>query len=190
MPYDGNDPQYENLYHPKAKPGDTGWLTTDTQWHRQWFDSIKEVIDNNHPDLLYSDSGLPFGTVGASMVAHYYNQDMKKNGGKLEAVYNCKQASDGRWVQDLERGVMDGINPYPWQTDTSIGDWYYSTGQKYKSSADVVKLLVDIVSKNGNLLINVVQTPEGDLEPDMLTTLEEIGAWIAMNGGGIYATRP
>lgn len=94
------------------------------------------------------------------------------------------------WVQDVERGVLDSISPFPWQTDTSIGDWFYRTGQKYKSSTEVIQMLVDIVSKNGNLLINVVQTPEGDLEPDMLTIIDEIGSWIAVNGEGIYGSRP
>jgi alpha-L-fucosidase len=94
------------------------------------------------------------------------------------------------WVQDLERGVQDSISPYPWQTDTSIGDWFYRTGQTYKSGTDIIRMLVDIVSKNGNLLINIVQTPEGDLEPDMLNTLDEIGKWTAANGEGIYGSRP
>ena len=93
-------------------------------------------------------------------------------------------------MQDLERGVKDEINAEPWQTDTSIGDWFYRTGQKYKTSADIVQMLVDIVSKNGNLLINMVQTPEGELEPDVLKTVEEIGDWTAVNGEGIYGTRP
>jgi alpha-L-fucosidase len=148
------------------------------------------LIDNYQPDLLYSDSPLPFGDVGRSLLAHYYNQDMAKNDGRLEAVYTCKQLSEGKWVRDIERGVAEGISPEPWQTDTSIGDWYYRTGQKYKSAKEIVQMLTDIVSKNGNLLINIVQTPEGDLEPDMLKTLNEIGDWIAVNGEGIYATRP
>jgi alpha-L-fucosidase len=190
IPYDGNDPQYEDLYHAKAAPDDRGWLTKNPVWQREWFDSIKELVDNYQPDLLYSDSPLPFGDVGRSMLAHFYNQDMAKNGGKLEAVYNCKQESGGKWVRDIERGVADGISPEPWQTDTSIGDWFYRTGQKYKTSAEIVQMLTDIVSKNGNLLINIVQTPEGDLEPDMLKTLDDIAAWIKVNGEGIYATRP
>jgi len=190
VPYDGNDPQYQDLYHPKAAPGDKGWLSTNPAWHKEWFHSIKELIDGYHPDLLYSDSGMPFDDVGRSMIAHLYNTDIAKNGGKLEAVYNCKQASEGKWVQDLERGVKDSINPEPWQTDTSIGDWFYRTGQKYKTATEVIQMLVDIVSKNGNLLINVVQTPEGDLEPDMLATLDDIAAWTAVNGEGIYGTRP
>ena len=190
VPYDGNDPQYQDLYHTKAEPGDTGWLTKNPAWHREWFNDVKELIDNYHPDLLYSDSGLPFGDVGRSMLAHYYNDNAARHGGQVEAVYNCKQPSEGKWVQDLERGVKDGINPEPWQTDTSIGDWFYRTGQKYKTSADIVQMLVDIVSKNGNLLINMVQTPEGELEPDVLKTVEEIGDWTAVNGEGIYGSRP
>ncbi|MGH2564470.1 MAG: alpha-L-fucosidase, partial [Ginsengibacter sp.] len=105
-------------------------------------------------------------------------------------VYTCKESSDGMWVQDLERGVQDSISRFPWQTDTSIGDWFYRTGQKYKTATDVVQMLVDIVSKNGNLLINIVQTPEGDLEPDVMKIVEEIGRWTSVNGEGIYGSRP
>ena len=139
---------------------------------------------------MYSDSALPFGDVGRGMLAHFYNDSAAHHDGKVQAVYNCKQPSEGKWVQDLERAVKDEINPQPWQTDTSIGDWFYRTGQNYKSAADIVQMLADIVSKNGNLLINIVQTPEGDLEPDILKTLDEIGHWIAINGEGIYGTRP
>ena len=190
VPYDGNDPQYEDLYHTKGDPADHGWLTKNTAWHREWFNDVRELVDLYHPDLLYSDSPLPFGDVGRSMLANYYNDNAARHGGKVEAVYNCKEPSGGKWVQDLERGVKDEISPQPWQTDTSIGDWFYRTGQKYKTSADIIQMLVDIVSKNGNLLINIVQTPEGDLEPDMLKTLDEIGTWTAQNGEGIYGTRP
>ena len=190
VPYDGNDPQYQDLYHKKADPGDTNWLSNNPEWQKKWNAEIRELIDLYHPDLLYSDSKLPFGDVGRNMIAHFYNSNEAFNGGKLTAVYNCKEPSDGRFVQDIERGVKDDISPYPWQTDTSIGDWFYSTGQKYKTAAEVTSMLCDIVSKNGNLLINVVQTPEGDLEPDVLEIVDGIGKWTALNGEGIYATRP
>ncbi|MDD4968137.1 MAG: alpha-L-fucosidase [Paludibacter sp.] len=190
VPYDGNDPQYEDLYHAKAEPGDNGWLTINPVWQKEWFNCIEELIDRYHPDFLYSDSKLPFENTGRSMIAHYYNQDMKKNNGKLEAVYTCKEPSNGRFAQDVERGVLDSISEFPWQTDTSIGDWYYRTGQKYKTSDEVIQMLVDIVSKNGNLLLNVVQTPEGDLEPDVLNILEKIADWTKVNGEAIYGTRP
>ncbi|MGF7082875.1 alpha-L-fucosidase [Mucilaginibacter sp. UYCu711] len=190
VPYDGADPQYADLYHTKAAPEDKAWLTTNTDYMKEWYANIKELVDTYHPDLLYSDSGLPFGDVGRSMLANFYNGNYAFHNGSPTAIYNCKQGSDGKWVQDLERGVQGDINPYPWQTDTSIGDWYYQTGQKYKTGTEVIQMLVDIVSKNGNLLINVVQTPEGDLEPDVLKIVEDIAAWMPSNGKGIYGTRP
>ena len=190
IPYDGNDPQYFDLYHTKADAGDKGWLSTNPNWHREWYNSIKELIDNYHPDLLYSDSKLPFEDAGRSMLAHFYNDNLAYHKGNFTAVYTCKEASRGMWVQDLERGVQDSISPFPWQTDTSIGDWFYRTGQKYKTATEIIQMLVDIVSKNGNLLINIVQTPEGDLEPDIMGTLDEISKWTAANGEGIYGSRP
>ncbi len=191
IPYDGANPEFQDLYHPPAAPDDKGWLTKDTTFHKRWLACITELIDMYKPDLLYSDSELPFGETGRTMLAHFYNQDIIKNNGKLEAVYTCKHlVSEGRWVRDIERGAMDTISADPWQTDTSIGDWYYRTGQRYMTGTQVIQMLVDIVSKNGNLLLNVVQTPEGDLEQDVLDILEEIAAWIEVNGEGIYGTRP
>jgi len=190
IPYDGANPIYSDLYHAKAQSDDKDWLTNNLVFQVEWFSCIRELIDNYHPDLLYSDSQMPFEDVGRSLIAHYYNQDIALHNGKPGVVYTCKQVSGGKWVEDVERGIKDTVSEYPWQTDTSIGDWYYRTGQKYKTGNEVVQMLVDIVSKNGNLLINVVQTPEGDLEPDMLQILNEIGVWTAANGEGIYGSRP
>jgi alpha-L-fucosidase len=190
VPYDGANPVYQDLYHAATTADDKGWLTNNLVFQIEWFSSIKELIDNYHPDLLYSDSKMPFEDIGRSLVAHYYNQNANGNNGIPEVVYTCKESSGGKWVEDVERGVKDTGSKFPWQTDTSIGDWYYRTGQKYKTANEVVQMLVDIVSKNGNLLINVVQTPEGDLEPDMLQILEGIGVWTAASGEGIYGTRP
>jgi alpha-L-fucosidase len=190
IPYDGTNPEYQDLYHPKAAADDKGWLSKNLDWQKEWLASVTELIDNYHPDLLYSDSGFPFDSIGREMVAHYYNSSILTNKNRVDVVYNCKQASKGMWVQDVERGVMDSISLFPWQTDTSIGDWYYRDGQKYKTSEEVIGMLVDIVSKNGNLLLNIVQTPEGDVEPDLIKSLEEIAAWIKVNGDGVYGTRP
>ena len=87
--------------------------TKNPAWHREWFNDVMELIDNYHPDLLYSDSGLPFGDVGRRMLANYYNDSAARHGGQVQAVYNCKQSSGGKWVQDLERGVMDKVDPDP-----------------------------------------------------------------------------
>jgi alpha-L-fucosidase len=190
VPYDGADPKYSDLYHQKATPDDNKWLTNNLVFQVEWFSMIKELIDNYHPDLLYSDSQMPFGDIGRSLVAHYYNQGVPEGADAPQVVYTCKQYSGGKWVEDVERGIKDTASIYPWQTDTSIGDWYYMTGQKYKTATEVIQMLVDIVSKNGNLLLNVVQTPEGDLEPDMLQILEGIAAWTSVNGEGIYSSRP
>jgi alpha-L-fucosidase len=110
-------------------------------------------------------------------------------------VYNHKDIGSGEFlrkagVQDVERGVMEGINPHPWQTDTSIGDWFYSEGYKYKKTADVVYMLADIVSKNGNLLLNVVQYADGSLPPECQQFVAEMAGWMKVNGDAIYGTRP
>jgi alpha-L-fucosidase len=191
VPYDGADPKYEDLYHFPAEPGDTGWYSTNPRWQHMWFDEIKELVDNYHPDLLYTDGGVPFGNeVGRSLIAHLYNTDAQRRGGKPQVVYTCKQKSEGRWVEDLERGVMPGVNPYPWQTDTSIGDWFYNRNWKFRPVSWTVHMLVDIVSKNGNLLLNVVQRPDGSLDPEVEQMLHEMAGWIALNGEAIYGTRP
>ncbi len=191
VPYDGADPQYQDLYHFPADPNDKGWYSTNPKWQQQWFDRIKELVDNYQPDLLYTDGGVPFGNeVGRSMIAHLYNADMKRHDGKLEAIYTCKQKSEGRWIEDLERGVMPKINPDPWQTDTSIGDWYYDRNYKFRPVSWTIHMLADIVAKNGNLLLNVVQRPDGSLDPEVEQSLEALAAWNAVNGEAIFGTRP
>jgi alpha-L-fucosidase len=190
VPYDGADPKYQDLYHFPAKPGDTGWYSKDPRWQQQWFERIKELVDNYHPDLLYTDGGVPFGNeVGLSLIAHLYNADAARNA-RMEVVYTCKQKSEGRWIEDLERGVMPKINPDPWQTDTSIGDWYYNKNWKFRPVSWTIHMLADIVAKNGNLLLNVVQRPDGSLDPEVEEMLGQMAAWIAVHGEAIYGTRP
>jgi alpha-L-fucosidase len=191
VPYDGADPKLQDLYHFPARPDDKAWYSKDPRWHKQWFEEIRELVDLYHPDLLYTDGGVPFGNeTGLGLIAHYYNTDAAARGGKTEAVYNCKQRSEGRWVEDLERGVMPRINPDPWQTDTSIGDWYYNKNWKFRPVSWTIHMLVDIVSKNGNLLLNVVQRPDGSLDPEVEEALEQLATWIAVHGEAIYETRP
>jgi alpha-L-fucosidase len=187
--YDGANPEYQDLYHEKAAPDDLSWLTNNPVWQRDWFDRIQELVDRYHPDLLYSDSELPFGHVGKSLLAHYYNAALKHN--KKGVVYNCKlRDSEGRWVKDYELGSAEGISLYPWQTDTPVGDWFFKPVDNYKTSTEVIQMLVDIVSKNGNLLLDVAQTPEGSLDDHLVKVLEEIGDWMQVNGEAIYGTRP
>jgi alpha-L-fucosidase len=191
VPYDGADSRYWDLYHFPAAPGDTAWYSNNPRWQQMWFDEIKELVDGYHPDLLYTDGGVPFGNeVGRSLIAHLYNGDARDHRGRAQVVYTCKQKSEGRWVEDLERGVMPGINPNPWQTDTSIGDWFYNRNWHFRPVNWTIHMLVDIVSKNGNLLLNVVQRPDGSLDPEVEQMLHEMADWIAVNGEAIYGTRP
>jgi alpha-L-fucosidase len=191
VPYDGANSNYWDLYHFPAEAGDTEWYSKNPRWQQEWFNEIKELVDNYHPDLLYSDGGVAFGNeVGLSQIANLYNDSIQRHHGKLMAVYNCKQPSDGRWVQDYERGVNGGISPYPWQTDTSIGDWFYNRHWKYQPVSWTVHMLVDITSKNGNLLLNVVLRPDGSLDPEVETMLHQLADWTAVNGEAIFGTRP
>jgi alpha-L-fucosidase len=189
VPYDGANPEYWDLYHEPSKPGDGGWLTNDPKRQRDWYDRIKELVDNYLPDLLYSDSAMPFGDVGRSLIAHYYNQDATQKKAK-GVVYTCKEESNSRWVRDYELGVAEGISEHPWQTDTNLGDWIYREGMSYRTGKQVIQMLIDIVSKNGNLLLDVVQTPEGDIDNAQIRILEEIADWMQDNGEAIFGTRP
>jgi alpha-L-fucosidase len=115
------------------------------------------------------------------------------HGGVVEAVYNSKEAIDctvGTCALDHERGVADGIAPNPWQTDTCIGQWHYKRGQQYKTAKKVIDLLTDIVSKNGNLLLNFPLPNSGELDFEEKVTLDGITTWMQVNSEGIYATRP
>jgi alpha-L-fucosidase len=199
VPYDGANPELADLYHTSAAPDDTLWYTTNPEWHSEWSKRVRDLIDNYHPDLLYSDGGLPFGVVGRALLADYYNASMALHGGKLEAVYNCKshtahgetnQFVNESCVHDMERGVLDGIQALPWQTDTSIGDWFYNKHWKYRPVTWIIHILVDIVSKNGNLLLNVVLRPDGSLDPEVEQSLADLAAWNAIHGEAIFGTRP
>jgi alpha-L-fucosidase len=196
--YDGADPQYADLYHPRHdepyKGNSATWYTKDPAYHQIWFNRIKDLLDSYQPDLLYSDGGLPFGDVGRSLLAHFYNSSVAKQR-RVDVVYNCKGMGSGEFspefcVQDVERGVMSGINPLPWQTDTSNGDWFYSDGYAYKTGPDVIRMLADIVSKNGNLLLNVVLYPDGSLPPESQALLADLKQWMGTNAEAIHGSRP
>ena len=197
VPYDGNDPANVDLYHdlPKNYPAKFDWNDNEipAAWKQHWFDRIKDLVDNYQPDLLYTDGALPFEEYGLSLVAHLYNENAKRHGGKVEAVYNSKRKEDcatGTCVLDYERGLANTIAANPWQTDTCVGNWHYQRGVKYKTPKTVIDMLVDIVSQNGNLLLNFPLPNSGALDAEELNILSEITKWMAVNSEGIYATRP
>ncbi len=199
VPYDGNDPQYQGLYHEAAVKAIGEKFSWDDQlipesWKRRWFLRIRDLIDKYQPDLLYTDGGMPFEDYGSKLVSHLYNTNAKRHGGVTQAVYNSKNREDcaqGTCVLDVERGVVDQIWPTGWQTDTCIGQWHYKRDiRNYKSPKTVVDLLVDIVSRNGNLLLNVPLPNSGRPDDRELSVIADFTKWMAVNSEGIYATRP
>jgi alpha-L-fucosidase len=206
VPYDGVNPAYADLYHDAGVAKwahDTyeqfGWndLGIPDAWKHHWFLRMQDLVDNYQPDLLYTDGALPFEQYGYNTVANLYNLSAKLHGGETQAVYTSKRPEDcavGTCVLDIERGLANQIRPAPWQTDTCIGDWHYNRqvyeSHLYKTPKTVVDMLVDIVSQNGNLLLNFPLPNSGQPDPDELKVLAAITEWMSVNSEGIYGTRP
>ena len=197
VPYDGADPEYKSLYEDSDQiwANSLDWSETGIPlwWKQHWYMRIKDLVDKYQPDLLYTDGPLPFEDYGLNLIAHLYNQSAKKNGGKTEAVYTSKRiedAEEGISVLDVERGIVSDIWPRPWQTDTCIGQWHYKRGQQYKTPKTVIDMLVDIVSRNGNLMLNFPLPARGTLDLEELNVLSEITKWMSVNSGAIHGSRP
>lgn len=209
VPYDGNDPAYRDFYHDnyehvqKNPHAPWKWLTDNNQFHEYWLTVMKELIDLYTPDLLYSDSALPFGEVsdteqideykyGLEAVSYLYNKSIQRWGGN-HAVYTQKNQNDRIYrvgTLDIERSQLPDIAAYPWQTDTCIGSWFYDAHQVYKKPGHIIEMLVDIISKNGTLLLNIVQRPDGTIDDEAKWILDELAGWFAINSEAVYETRP
>jgi alpha-L-fucosidase len=198
VPYDGIDSKNFDLYHDADSARFGGKLDWNDDgipdsWKSHYVDRITDLIDKYHPDLLYTDGHLPFEDYGLKVVSHLYNVSALAHGGQTEAVYTSKESTDcavGTCLMDHERGVSDGIAKNPWQTDTCIGQWHYNRGQRYKTAKKVIDLLTDIVSKNGNLLLNFPLPNSGELDFEEMVVLDGITKWMEVNSEGIYSSRP
>ncbi len=163
-----------------------------------WFLRCRDLVDKYHPDLIYfDDTGLPLGQAGIDITAHYYNSNLQWNDNKLEAVVTAKQLSAEQRkgvVEDYERGFCDTIQSNPWQTCTCIGSWHYSREiaekNQYKSVGQIVCTLVDIVSKNGNLLLSIPIRGDGTIDEHEIAFLDGMSRWMDINGEAIFGTRP
>ena len=197
VPYDGQDPAYADLYGEKwndtsmwyEQRGDVG----PPAFEKNFEDRLRDLMDKYHPDLYYTDGGIPFKQAGLNVLAHFYNANQQWNNGKLQAVATIKLD----WVpnvaiQNYEFGYPESVQHYPWQSDKTMGaDWYWirNATDRYMPSGNAIRMLVDTVSKGGNLLLNVPLTPEGELEPTTLTFLTEMGKCLDIIGESIFATR-
>jgi len=194
VPYDGDDPQYADLYHekhqPAAQPGDVSQVPES--WKRQYLLRLQDLIDQLEPDLMYHDGVIRFERYGLSLVAHLYNQSARWHGGQVEAVYTSKGMEDcqrGTCVLDFERGIAQGIWPNPFQTDTCIGGWHYDRDITYKTPKQCIDMLVNVVSRNGTLLLNFPLKSDGTLDSREMSILSAITDWMAVNSEAIHGTR-
>lgn len=211
--WDGEDPQelYEQN-HPLSKNSDI-----NSALHNQWawgngvaiptkaycekfYKRTIELLDKYEPDGVYFDDTVlplwPISDAGLRIAAHLYNNSIKRHG-KLEAVLFGKVLNEQQrkcMVWDIERGQSNSIEPLPWQTDTCIGDWHYDRPlyerNGYKSAKTVLHTLIDVVSKNGNLMLNIPVRGNGTIDEKERAVVEGITAWMQRNSEGIYATRP
>ncbi len=212
--WEGLDPQ--QLYAQNHPLSEGSWA--DRMIHNQWgwdngaalptveyvtdfYNRTLDAINRYHPDLIYFDTTvLPFYPVsdaGMKIAVHFYNHNMLQHRGKNEAVLFGKildKEQRKALVWDVERGAPNEIVPEPWQTCTCIGGWHYNTSiyerNQYKSATTVVRLLVDVVSKNGNLLLSVPLRADGTFDEKEKAIMDEFGVWMRQNCEAIYDTRP
>lgn len=212
--WEGLDPQELYAQHHALSEGSENIYSLWKQWDWQqgaskpsdeycnnFYNRVTDLIQQYNPDLLYfDDSVLPFypvNDVGLKIAADYYNHNIETHKGKLEAVLfgkvlNADQKNCMVW--DVERGAPDKTQPLAWQTCTCIGDWHYKKSiyenNQYKSAATVIHMLVDIVSKNGNMLLNIPVKGDGSIDEKEVAILEGIAQWMEINKESIFNTRP
>ncbi|MGA3182691.1 MAG: alpha-L-fucosidase [Verrucomicrobiota bacterium] len=212
--WDGLDPQdlYEQRHTPSPNYANANAIHSRWDWNNgvslpdqaycdKFYNRTVDLMHTYKPDLIYfDDDALPLWPVsdaGLKIAAEFYNFSMKQHDGKLEAVILGKQLNDEERkciVWDLERGAANRIEPLPWETDTCIGNWHYERAlyddNRYKNAATVIRLLADIVSKNGNLLLNIPVRSDGTIDDKEEAVLQGIAAWMDVNKECIFGTRP
>lgn len=210
----GLDPQnlYAQTHDFSANTWDNGSIHKQWGWNNgaamptqeyvtNFYNRSLDAINRYNPDLIYFDvTVLPFYPVsdaGMKITTHMYNHNMAVHGGDNRAVVFGKILDEEQRkaiVWDVERGAPNEITPEPWQCCNCLGDWHYNThtykADRYKSAASVAKLLVDIVSKNGNMLLSVPLRADGTPDEKEIAILKEFGAWMKVNSESIVKTRP
>ena len=199
---DVNDPRYAALYGPahplegaKGEDGqDVDWTFVSDAYLNDWLARSSEIVQDYHPDLMYFDwwVGQPrFRGALAEFAAFYYNQ-AAAHGQGVVLNYKLDDMRPGTGTMNIERGQAADIRPQPWQTETSVSpdSWGYAEGDTYKSPGEIVQLLADVVSKNGNLLLNIGPKADGTIPEQAQNILHAIGQWLHTNGEAIYGTRP
>ncbi len=178
---------------------------------------VDDAISKYHPDVIYFDEAagdtlvdvgvnMGLGFLAPPLVANFYNKSLKWNDGKMDVVINLK-CIGGRYnsfknnpelipiveralVKSSEAIIESDIMAYAFQTETTIQDWHYRKGQRYIDAKSLVQSLMQNVSRNGTMLLNLTQHGRGDLDPQVIQIAKDIGAWLKVNGEAVYASRP
>ncbi len=190
--YDTADPKNWSLYHPP--PGTPGFKE---EYANNVYARTKEAIDKYQPDVLYFDGGIPNGAdLGLKLISHYYNSNISRHAGKNEAVMTVKSNDGG--VLDFERSHAPKLIARAWQCDTSESSWFYLDDSHalgeihtlHRNAKTMLHALADIVSKNGNLLMNIPLKSDGTIDHHCETLLADFAAWMKINSESIFGTRP
>lgn len=210
----GYDPQelYAQNHSHSSGWENSGTIHSQWEWgngasqpssaYKQKFQNrILQCIDDYQPDMIYfDDTAMPFygcdDNVGKNILAHYYNSSAAQHDGTPQVVVTGKQLNADQknyMLWDVERGIPDRMQEKYWQTCTCLGSWHYDqavyNNNGYKSAATVIRMLIDIVSKNGNLLLSVPVRSDGTIDAKEEAILADIKAWMDINGESIYGTR-
>lgn len=191
--WDTNDPQYADLYwYPRDKKSNPDQEFLDLWWNR-----TTDIIDSYEPDLLWFDYGLDkpgWEPMHKEILAYYYNKGLDWDKGVVFQDKNMKYHCfpEDLIVLDIERGRMSDISELPWQTDTAVGkiSWGYIENEEYKTPDYLLDELIDIVSKNGCLLLNIGPRADGTIPQEAKDILIAMGTWMDVNGEALFDTRP
>ena len=164
------------------------------EWLEDWMLRTCELVDRYQPGILYFDwwiQNRAFKPYLKKICAYYYNRAAQW-GKEVTINYKHEALPPQVGTFDVERGALTDISPVPWQTDTAVGkqSWGYRADNEYKSGGQIIRALIDIVSKNGMLLVNVGPKADGTITAEETAALRELGAWLKKNGEGIYGTVP
>ena len=202
IPSDVNDPQYASFYGPAhtwvspwGAPLSNDFTYVSTAWADDWLARSAELVEKYHPDIVYFDWWIGQASLRANLTrfaAFYYNSSLKYGDHIGVTNYKDYAIQERAAVLDLERGQLGDIRPLYWQTDTSVSNksWGYIQDDTFKSAEFVVHQLIDIVSKNGNLLLNIGPRSDGTIPDEVQQVLLDVGAWLKSNGEAIYGSRP
>jgi alpha-L-fucosidase len=199
-PSDVNDPKYAAFYGPAEKRLDDDhdvlaedWTYASPAYLQDWLARDAEIVEKYHPEVIYFDwwIGQPLVRRYLTEFAAFYYNESSKQGPVGVINYKEMDMRDGSAVLDVERGELSDIRKSVWQTDTSVSNksWGYIKNDTFKSPDFLVHMLVDVVSKNGNLLLNIGPRSDGTIPEEVQQRLLAVGGWLKVNGEAIYGTR-